>query len=182
MHFQGQSGIEAGEGKHRSQTAKRLTARVRQSDFGRYSRLVLALWLFRSLNTQIENALNAFDNNGSSVFLAEAKRFIGDQEFRFVVMGPDRGRVDTIRLQAWGIQTRKARQQLEGWATETLSSLNRGQLPRDFIRQLYAGANVGNDGMSNGFCNVQVLQQPITPGRPSASDRITIDLIFDKTD
>src|SRR5262245_13811375 len=61
MHFQGQSGIEAGEGKHRSQTAKRLTARVRQSDFGRYSRLVLALWLFRSLNTQIENALNGYE-------------------------------------------------------------------------------------------------------------------------
>jgi len=126
--------------------------------------------------------LNAFHNNGSSVFMAEAKRFIGDQEFRFVVMGPDKNRVDTIRLQAWGIQTRKARQQLEGWATETLSSLNHGQLPRDFIRQLYAGADVGDDGISNGFCNVQVLQTPITPGRPSASDRITIDLIFDKTD
>src|SRR5262245_62533772 len=70
MHFQGQSGIEAGEGKHRSQTAKRLTARVRQSDFGRYSRLVLALWLFRSLNTQIENALNKRQKNFVNALLA----------------------------------------------------------------------------------------------------------------
>jgi hypothetical protein len=58
MHFQGQSGIEAREGEHSSQTAICLTARVRQSDFGRYSRLVSALWLSRSLNAQIENALN----------------------------------------------------------------------------------------------------------------------------
>jgi len=57
MHFQGQSGIEAREGEHSSQTAKCLTARVRQSDIGRYSRLVSALRLFRSLNAQIENAL-----------------------------------------------------------------------------------------------------------------------------
>src|SRR6187402_3792324 len=57
MHFQGQSGIEAREGEHGSQITKCLTARVRQSDLGRYSRLVSALWLFRSLNAQIENAL-----------------------------------------------------------------------------------------------------------------------------
>jgi len=57
MHFQGQSGIEAREGEHSSQTAKCLTARVRQSDIGGYSRLVSALRLFRSLNAQIENAL-----------------------------------------------------------------------------------------------------------------------------
>jgi hypothetical protein len=41
----------------RRQITKRLTSRVRQSDLGRYSRMVSALWLFRSLNTQIENAL-----------------------------------------------------------------------------------------------------------------------------
>jgi hypothetical protein len=57
MHFQGQIGIEAREGEHSSQIAKCLTARVRQSDFGRYSRLVSTLWLFSSLNAQIENAL-----------------------------------------------------------------------------------------------------------------------------
>jgi hypothetical protein len=89
--------------------------------------------------------------------------------------------VDTIRIQAWGVQTKHARQQLEGWATQVLASLNRGQLPDDFVRKLYAGVTVGNDGISNGFCNVQVLQRPVNPGAPSASDRITIDLIFDKT-
>ena|SRR5215813_2105395 len=57
MHFKGQSGTEAREGEHGSQIAKCLTACVRQSDLGRYSRLVSALWLFRSLNAQIENAL-----------------------------------------------------------------------------------------------------------------------------
>src|SRR5262249_40367697 len=61
MHFQDQSGIEAREGEHSSQTAKCLTARVLQSDFGRYSRLVSALWLFRSLNAQIENALRLME-------------------------------------------------------------------------------------------------------------------------
>src|SRR5262245_2412240 len=120
-------------------------------------------------------------SNADSSFIAEATKFIDGREFKFVVMGPSSDRVDTIRIQAWGVQTRQARQQLEKWATQMLSSLNRGQLPRDFIRQLYAGSNVGDDGVSNGFCNVQVLQKPITPGRPSASDRITIDLIFDKT-
>jgi hypothetical protein len=125
--------------------------------------------------------LGNLGNNGGPVFMAEATRFIAGQEFRFVVIGPARDRVNTIRIQAWGFQTKQARQQLEKWATEVLASLNRGQLPRDFVRQLYAGANVGDDGVSNGFCNVQVLQRPSNPGVPSANDRITIDLIFDKT-
>lgn len=125
--------------------------------------------------------LSAFSDNGSSIFKAEASQFIGGREFRFVVMGPARDQVDTIRIQSWGFQTKQARQRLERWATQVLSSLNRGQLPRDFIRQFYDGSNIGDDGVFNGFCNVQVLQKPITPGRPSASDRITVDLIFDKT-
>jgi len=58
MFFQGQSGIEAREGEHGSQIAKCLTTRVHQIDFGRYSRMVSALWFFRSLNAQIENALD----------------------------------------------------------------------------------------------------------------------------
>jgi zinc ribbon protein len=132
--------------------------------------------------SQLGFQLGAFKNNGSSIFMVEATQFIGSREFRFVVMGPASDRVDTVRIQAWGIQTKQARQQLERWATRVLASLNRGQLPRDFIRQLYAGDNVGDDGVSNGFCNVQVLQRPSNPGVPSASDRITIDLIFDKTD
>jgi len=126
--------------------------------------------------------LGAFKGDGDSAFMAEAKRFVGGREFRFVVMGPTRDRVDTVRIQAWGIQTEQSRRQLERWATQVLSSLNRGKLPRDFIQQLYAGSNVGDDGVSNGFCNVQVLQSPISPGIPNSNDRITIDLIFDKTD
>jgi len=126
--------------------------------------------------------LGAFKGDGDSAFIAEAKRFIGGREFRFVAMGPTRDRVDTVRIQAWGIQTKQARQQLERWANQVLSSLNRGQLPHDFIQQLYAGSNVGDDGISNGFCSVLVLQRPISPGVPNANDRITIDLIFDKTD
>jgi hypothetical protein len=125
--------------------------------------------------------LGGFKNNGGSIFMAEATQFIGAREFRFVVMGPASDRVDTVRIQAWGFQTKQARQQLEKWATQVLALLNRGQLPRDFIQQLYAGSNVGDDGMSNGFCNVQVLQRPNNPSAPSADDRITIDLIFDKT-
>lgn len=115
-------------------------------------------------------------------FMGDAKQFIGDHEFRFLVMGPAKDRVDTIRVQAWGVQTKQARQRLEAWATKALSSLKLGQLPREFVRQLYAGANVGDDGISNGFCSVQVVQRPINPGIPSSADRITIDLIFDKTD
>jgi hypothetical protein len=126
--------------------------------------------------------LGAFNDGGGSIYMADAARFIGGQEFKLVVMGPARDRVDTIRIQSWGFQTKQARQQLERWATQVLVSLNRGRLPRDFIRQLYAGSNVGDDGVSNGFCNVQVLQRPITPGVPNANDRITIDLIFDKMD
>ncbi len=126
--------------------------------------------------------LGAFKGDGDSTFLVEATRFVGGREFRFVVMGPTKDRVDTVRIQAWGIQTKQAKQQLERWATQVLSSLNRGRLPHDFIQQLYAGSNVGDDGVSNGFCNVQVLQSPISPGVPNANDRITIDLIFDKTD
>src|SRR5262245_3590056 len=125
--------------------------------------------------------LGAFKGSGDSGFLAEATQFIAGQEFRFLVMGSARDRVDTIRIQAWGVQTKQVRQRLEKWATQVLSSLNRGQLPRDFIQLLYAGATIGDDGVSNGFCNVQVLQKPINPGVPSASDRITSDLIFDKT-
>jgi hypothetical protein len=131
---------------------------------------------------QLGFQLGAFKSNGGSIFMAEAPRYIGDREYRFVVMGPSGDQVDTIRIQAWGFQTKQARQQLETWATQVLSALNRGQLPRDFIRRLYAGANVGNDVVSNGYCNVQVLQRPSNPGAPSPSDRITIDLIFDKTD
>jgi hypothetical protein len=125
--------------------------------------------------------LGVFKNNGGSIFMAEATRFISGREFRFVAMGPASDRVDTVRIQAWGVQTRQARRQLETWATQVLESLNRGQLPGDFIQQLYAGANVGDDGVSNGFCNVQLLQKPSNPGVPNANDRISIDLIFDKT-
>jgi hypothetical protein len=126
--------------------------------------------------------LGAFENDGDSSFMAEAARFVGGQKFRFVVTGPARDRVDTVRIQAWGFQTKQARRQLERWATQVLASLNRGRLPSDFIRQLYAGSNVGDDGVFNGFCNVQVLQRPISPGIPNPNDRITIDLIFDNTD
>lgn len=120
--------------------------------------------------------------NPDLTFIAEGESHIDGQRYTLVVMGQGGNRVDTIRIQAWGPQTKQVRQRLEEWATETLSSLNRGKLPPDFIRKLYAGVNVGDDGISNGFCNVQVLQKPITPGRPNENDRITIDLIFDKTD
>src|SRR5215510_5507763 len=58
MRLQSQSGVETGEGEHQAQTEECLAARLRQGDLDRYSRLVSALWLFRSLNIQIETALN----------------------------------------------------------------------------------------------------------------------------
>lgn len=48
--------IEESDWEPHSQIAKSQTGRVRQNDLGRYSWLVSALWLFRSLNAQIENA------------------------------------------------------------------------------------------------------------------------------
>lgn len=110
----------------------------------------------------------------------ESKRFIGRQEYRILVMGPTADRIDTVRLQAWGVQTRAARQQLHAWANAVLTSLQRGQLPPLFVQSLYVGKNIGDDGVSNGYCNVQVLQKPISPGAPNANDRISVDLIFDK--
>jgi hypothetical protein len=121
-------------------------------------------------------------SNPDSTFTAEGERYVDGRKYTFVVMGRAGNSVSTIRIQAWGLQTKQARQQLEEWATEALASLNRGRLPGDVVQKLYAGATIGDDGISNGFCNVQVLQKPVKPGNPNENDRISIDLIFDKAD
>ena len=113
-------------------------------------------------------------------FIGEATRNIGEYKYTVVVMGPTPDRVDTVRLHAYGVQTNQARQQLQTWANKVLAALNRGQLPPSFIKKLFAGESVGDDGVSNGYCNVGVLQKPLKPSGPSIYDRITIDLIFDK--
>jgi len=114
------------------------------------------------------------------IYLGEDSQRIGDHTFKVVFMGPTHDRLDTIRFQSLGIQTKQARQRLHAWSNNTLTSFEKGKLPDDFLQKLYAGENVGDDGIFNGFCNVQVLQRPINPSRPSVSDRISIDLIFDK--
>jgi hypothetical protein len=58
MHRLFLSGVETAEGADRSQTEKRLRARLRRGNIGGHSRLVSALWVFRTLNVQIENALS----------------------------------------------------------------------------------------------------------------------------
>jgi hypothetical protein len=120
------------------------------------------------------------EGNTGHDFTITAKQSIKGQEFVMVVMGPPGNQVDTVRLQAFGIQTKAARQVLQKQAETILASINRGKLPMNFLRQFYAGRQVGDDGVSNGFCNVQVLQMPINPARPSTEDRISLDLIFDK--
>ena len=114
------------------------------------------------------------------IYSAEDSQRIGGHTFRVIFMGPTNDKLDTIRFQSWGIQTRQARQRLQVWANNTLASFEKGKLPDDFIQKLFAGETVGNDGVFNGFCNVQVLQRPINPSRPSVDDRISLDLIFYK--
>jgi hypothetical protein len=121
-------------------------------------------------------------SNPDSTFTAEAERYVDGRKYTFVVMGRAGNSVSVIRIEAWGPQTKQARQQLEEWATEALSLLNRGRLPGDVVQKLYAGATIGDGGISNGFCNVRVLQKPVTPGSNNENDRITVDLIFDKVD
>lgn len=120
------------------------------------------------------------DSLTGRAFMVTAEQVINGQNFKFVVMGPSSDRVDTVRLQAYGIQTKAARQILQKQAESVLASVNRGELPESFLRQFHAGVQVSDDGVSNGFCNVQVLQRPMNPAFPSNEDRISLDLIFDK--
>jgi len=114
------------------------------------------------------------------IYLGENSQRIGDHTFKVVFMGPTNDRLDTIRFQSWGIQNRQARQRLQRWASNTLASIEKGKLPDDFVQKLYAGETIGDDGVFNGFCNVQVLQRPLNPSNPSVDDRISLDLIFNK--
>ncbi len=122
------------------------------------------------------------DSLTGRAFMVTAKQIINGQNFNLVIMGPASDRVDTVRFQAWGIQTAAARKILQKQAETVLAGIKRGTLPPDFLKRFYAGEQVGDDGVTNGFCNVQVLQRPTNPGSPSTQDRISLDLIFDTTD
>jgi hypothetical protein len=120
------------------------------------------------------------DSMTGRAFMATSEQMINGQRFQIVVMGPSSERVDTVRLQAFGIQTKAARQVLQKQAENILDALDRGQLPESFVQQFYAGQQIGDGGVFNGFCNVSVLQRPLNPNKPSSDDRISLDLLFDK--
>ncbi len=114
-------------------------------------------------------------------YIGDAKQQISGKEYGVVVMGPSATRVDTIRLQNYGVQSKEARARLLGWANLLLAKLEKGSVPNLVVQKLYSGSNLGDDGESNGFCRIMVLQKPIDSKKSSPFDRISIDLVFDKS-